>query len=584
MSNFKLNFQEANKITYDQQIMTSYEKVLSILRNVRSSLKTYDENQLADQITYVIQKIESNSLYSYNIEKEITNMEKDFEMKSIYDSLHEYSETKKKYVLATNIDRLGSAYRSPPTKKSSRENHVRFKTLQIKKKPISNSLFAGELMTIKDEDSNDDEQSIKEADAQQEEKEPPTKTKSSIIVNPDHIKKFTTTNISKPENDFSLKAQYNDKNIIKDVATSYFNIHEFYKEFGKDSFTLLSLCMFDYLELLAFIDTSKFVNFSEEVRQGYNQVPYHNDKHGVDVAHSVFTFINVGGNFEKIMKINKFDSMTLMVAALCHDIGHPGYNNNFQINSLSAYAVTYNDKSVLESFHAAEATKILLRAECNFLNNIEKMSFKRFRKYFVEAVLSTDMTFHAKINSIIKIKLTNNNIVNGSNIDKLIPEGEEMSESQQELFNFLLHTADISHNSRTFDISFIWVSALCEEFWIQGDTEKFMDLPISFLCDRDNTDVPKGQVGFLNYIIVPSFSILADIFPNLQFLCENVAANIDRWKKLNEDGESRIDTIKTLNHRVTSSIASLSSMNNPPALIFKTHFTSINFDGESISD
>lgn len=38
-----------------------------------------------------------------------------------------------------------------------------------------------------------------------------------------------------------------------------------------------------------------------------------------------------------------------------------------------------------------------------------------------------------------------------------------------------------------------WVDLLMEEFWNQGDKEKQQNLlPVSFLCDRDDADLPKG--------------------------------------------------------------------------------------------
>jgi len=44
---------------------------------------------------------------------------------------------------------------------------------------------------------------------------------------------------------------------------------------------------------------------------------------------------------------------------LIHDFRHFGYNNPFLINSQHKLAIKYNDKSVLENFHVAEAFKII---------------------------------------------------------------------------------------------------------------------------------------------------------------------------------------------------------------------------------
>jgi hypothetical protein len=61
--------------------------------------------------------------------------------------------------------------------------------------------------------------------------------------------------------------------------------------------------------------------------------------------------------------------------------------------------------------------------------------------------------------------------------------------------------------------------------------EKSMGLTISNFCDRENSDVPKSQVGFLTYIISPSFEILQDLFPGLSFFMDNVEENISKWQE-----------------------------------------------------
>lgn len=588
---------KVNKTFYGGDITTSYEKVLKILKKVQICLKTYDESNLADELNYVIQKIQSNSLYSYNIEKELNDMEKDFELKSIYDSLYEYSENRRGQPLVNNLGNSG--YLNPNgitqqvSKKTVRDTQVRFKTLQVKKKLEVNDLFTSNnnLIRIEDETTrheDDRKEELNNANHACEKNEQGTldftfKSATNNLIN------FRSASDQKQKDPFpyGLKASYTDSSLMDIISTEGFNIHEFYAKYGQDSFNLLPLCMLDSLNLLALMNQDKFNLFISQIRQEYNSVPYHNEKHGADVCHSLFTYINKSDGFESKLKISKMDTLTLLVAGLCHDVGHPGYNNNFHINSLSSFAVTYNDKSVLENFHASQSTKILLNSSTNFLEDLGKSEFRRFRKFFIEAILATDMTFHAKLNSIIKIRLNNLGIIDGVNIEKLIPDNDEMIEAQQDVFNFLLHTADISHNAKLFKISFVWVSALCEEFWSQGDTEKTLDLPISYLCDRVGADVPKSQVGFLTYIITPTFTILSDMFPNLSYLSENVESNIEKWKNYSLEHEKTSEhdyKEASMNGRSTSLVASVSSTSVKPKLIFRTHFTSINVDEESICD
>ena len=49
----------------------------------------------------------------------------------------------------------------------------------------------------------------------------------------------------------------------------------------------------------------------------------------------------------------------------------------------------------------------------------------------------------------------------------------------------------------------------------QGDTETELGLPNSPLCNRAETLVPESQVGFIDFIIVPSMNLLGDMFDSL---------------------------------------------------------------------
>lgn len=533
--------------TYSGVICTTFDKVISILKNTEKTLRDIGKEELSNEILYVISKIQTNSLYSYNIEEEIyKNLEKEDDMKSIFESLKEYSEMKKTY---NNMN----GFSNKNILQNRREPKVRFKTYQVGKP--TTSLFI---------DTPKANQLGKEG---KERKAVGVNMSNDLLNNINHynLTEISENNGIKLENDTSQEDETNLDNengekamrtrttfkfsnklnfpVFEDellkktnvlLLKKSFNTHLFYKEHKeKNPFLLLTHSIFNIFNLFdSFIENiSRFDSFIDKIRSKYNKIPYHNEKHGIDVCISLFQFIHFAEDFKKKVKISDFEVICLLVSGLCHDIGHPGFNNSFQINSMSSFALTYNDKSVLENYHASESMKILLQPENNFFEGFDNSYFKKFRKYFIETILSTDMIYHAKINSHIKNKLSTYNIVNGENINLLIPEDENMYDSHQELFNFLLHLADISHNSKEFDISYEWVSLLQEEFFIQGDMEKSLGLTISNFCDRDNSDIPKSQVGFLTYIISPSFEILQDLFPGLSFFMDNVEENIAKWQE-----------------------------------------------------
>lgn len=53
----------------------------------------------------------------------------------------------------------------------------------------------------------------------------------------------------------------------------------------------------------------------------------------------------------------------MITAAATHDFEHPGFNQNYLINSKDPLAIKYNDKAVLENHHIAASFKLLHSSE-----------------------------------------------------------------------------------------------------------------------------------------------------------------------------------------------------------------------------
>merc|ERR1719237_341881 len=69
--------------------------------------------------------------------------------------------------------------------------------------------------------------------------------------------------------------------------------------------------------------------------------------------------------------------VAMLVAGLGHDVGHPGRNNGFLSQTRHALAVTYNERSILENFHAATLTRIV---ECSYGSDEEGTNVKAQRR------------------------------------------------------------------------------------------------------------------------------------------------------------------------------------------------------------
>ena len=83
-----------------------------------------------------------------------------------------------------------------------------------------------------------------------------------------------------------------------------------------------------------------------------------------------------------------FRSLTLLITAIGHDVGHPGVNNMFLIKIKAPLARLFNDKSVLESYHSAVYCHMLKKLWPAVVDNEE------MKLLLTSSILSTDMGIH----------------------------------------------------------------------------------------------------------------------------------------------------------------------------------------------
>ena len=166
--------------------------------------------------------------------------------------------------------------------------------------------------------------------------------------------------------------------------------------------------------------------------------------------------------------------------------------------------------------------------DTNIFSNLQIEDYRFVRKRIIDLILATDMQNHAKICSLMKNFEYKNEKENNHN------QNSYSMIEQQDVMNFLIHTADISHCSKEFEISYKWTELINQEFWREGDEEKEKKMQVGFLCDRNNADIPTSQIGFIKGIILPTFEILYNSFPNedILFYLNNVKKNLEEWSKL----------------------------------------------------
>ena len=301
-----------------------------------------------------------------------------------------------------------------------------------------------------------------------------------------------------------------------------------------------------------------FEAFILEMSKQYKEKnTYHNFYHACDVAHTVFRLIMVS-ELHKIL--SPLEIFSTVVAAIGHDVGHPGVNNGFLVKAKDKLAMIHNDRSPLENMHCSLLYEIMGDPNKNIFCGLSESQWREARKSITSSVLGTDMVHHFDQISRVQIFLE----VNGQEIKSFLSgtstEVPCLKEVNQRLFlmELFLHCADISNPYKPFEICKQWADLVVEEFHSQGDREKAEGLEVSPMMDRETTNMFNMQMGFIEFVVAPLVNGFISTFPPLYPAGEFMENNMLNWAELRK-GEINADAkivekeeeIKKLDDRMT---------------------------------
>eukprot|EP01137_Pigoraptor_chileana_P036465 Opistho-2@32110 len=287
----------------------------------------------------------------------------------------------------------------------------------------------------------------------------------------------------------------------------------------EDQKPLLVLRMFE--ELGAYdgkfrVDKETLCRFVLTVRKNYRRVPYHNWTHAFNVAHTMYLIIQHGRMRQVFTEI---EIMGLFVACLCHDLDHRGTNNQFQINESTALACLYST-AVLEHHHFAHTVTILRQDGHDIFARLSKEQYSAMLGVLRHAILATDLASYPG---------------NRKKLETAVEEDgfNKHSSEQVSLLRSLLMTAcDISAVAKPWVQQESTARTIFEEFYAQGDAERASGrTPIAMMDRSKSCELPQMQIGFIDFICAPAFSLLARVIPATKPLCDNCLDNRGRWKE-----------------------------------------------------
>eukprot|EP00164_Ancoracysta_twista_P002241 GFYU01002962.1.p1 GENE.GFYU01002962.1~~GFYU01002962.1.p1 ORF type:complete len:911 (+),score=237.50 GFYU01002962.1:616-3348(+) len=295
---------------------------------------------------------------------------------------------------------------------------------------------------------------------------------------------------------------------------------------GNRSLQFAGFQLLDHHDLITKLGVSpkKLWAFLNKIENSYRaDNPYHNSIHGADVAKSFHYLVSRPEIVEHLTDLEMFSGI---IASLIHDVDHPGVNNDFLQKTRHDWSVLYNDQSVLENHHLATAFQIVYtEPECDIFEGLGPSEKKEARRLIIDMVMATDLGKHFDMVGVFKAKTNEKD-----GIDLLT--SPNVTETTLVL-QLAIKCADVGHTATSGDLHKKWSLAVTEEMFRQGDREKENGLPVSGLMDRGNTFIPKSQVGFFEFIVLPLFEAFASAWPE-EYFAEQLAIvnkNYSSWQQ-----------------------------------------------------
>lgn len=259
------------------------------------------------------------------------------------------------------------------------------------------------------------------------------------------------------------------------------------------------------------------------VKKNYRPVKYHNWRHALNVAQTMFAMLKTG-KMERFM--SDLEILGLLVACLCHDLDHRGTNNAFQTKTESPLAILYST-STMEHHHFDQCVMILNSESNNIFQALSPSDYKDVMRVVETAILSTDLAMYFKKKSKF-LELVDNG------------EFDWQSQEKKELLCGMMMTAcDVSAIAKPWEVQHKVAKLVADEFFDQGDLEKLQlnQQPIAMMDREKKDELPQMQVGFIDMICLPLYKVLSDTFPWIQPLYTGTMENRQRWQDLAEKVE-----------------------------------------------
>ena len=335
----------------------------------------------------------------------------------------------------------------------------------------------------------------------------PSNTRSSTLMLPNNSNVQSQQSPSAPEtpnsssSDCSMLEKLNS--ILAEKESQYPEVHASMNTWSVDEELIVDILvdMFDVAGALKplRIPNRMMHTIINDIREHYLESQFHNFQHAFTVTLLSFLMLSSCPSLQNVLNEPKY-RFSLLLASLCHDINHPGNNNEFEIKSQSQLSIMYNDTSVLEYYHCTVTFEILISHGLDeLLAEIDEDLWLDCRQVVVQAILATDMKKHKKMQKCLH---------------EAVREPGNFGPS--DWITYILHTADLGNLTLDWEVALEWENRIFREFKSQAKKEEDLGLEVApYMKNMSLASRGRVQAGFMDFILFPWWESMVQLLPEL---------------------------------------------------------------------
>ena len=255
--------------------------------------------------------------------------------------------------------------------------------------------------------------------------------------------------------------------------------------------------IFHYSEMCSLfrIQNCKLVKFLLSVMDLYQQSKIFTFDKAVKSAHFIFYAIMSTELGEMLSYIEKF---ALIIAALCHNIGHNDENEGDQMRI--ALSILFRNQAPLEVYHCEQTVALITKEDSCIIDHLTSNERNNFFQILFDIILGTDPAKHFSLIQSAICLVRPLNLFN-----------KNVSSHRFTLMKLLIKASDVYESFQS----------------LEKAAESNTSILNPILSKRNRLN----NIGFALFISRPIMSILVDILPLIKPYLDSIEKSINQWKE-----------------------------------------------------